>query len=182
MVQLTIVPTFMYQAHAKQKYKPAFNDAALLQTAMLDGWDTTPDISSREQREEFRQWLVDAHKAAYIPVCMFGEDTNGCLTAEPAVTLPVVSESGAGDESKTKEHGESPLSGAFENSDGKPKTQVGAIFRRAALNVSLMRKVSLPASSDVESQSLRDDHANLVVKTPLSASFSPYNASMIKEE
>jgi hypothetical protein len=40
-----------------------------------------------EKREEFRQFLVDAHKAAYIPVCIAGGATN-ILTAEPAVVIP----------------------------------------------------------------------------------------------
>jgi hypothetical protein len=49
----------------KERYLRAFQDAALLQTSLLDGWDTSTEYSI-ENREEFRQFLVDAHKAAYV--------------------------------------------------------------------------------------------------------------------
>ena len=44
-----------------------------------------------EKREEFRQFLVDAHKAAYIPICIAGGATN-VLTAEPALVMPHANE------------------------------------------------------------------------------------------
>jgi hypothetical protein len=40
-----------------------------------------------EKREEFRQFLVDSHKAAYIPICIAG-GASTILTAEPALTMP----------------------------------------------------------------------------------------------
>ena len=79
-------PTFLYRQYLITRFRRAYNDAGLLQTSLLDGWDNTIPTSV-EKREEFRQFLVDAHKAAYIPVCIAGGATN-ILTAEPAVVIP----------------------------------------------------------------------------------------------
>lgn len=65
LAALTIAPTFMFSKGTKDQYLRAFQDAALLQTSLLDGWDTAMEYSM-ENREEFRQFLVDAHKAAYV--------------------------------------------------------------------------------------------------------------------
>jgi hypothetical protein len=62
---LMIVPTVMFSRGTKEKFLRSFQDAALLQTSLLDGWDTSTEYSL-EQREEFRRFLVDAHKAAYV--------------------------------------------------------------------------------------------------------------------
>jgi hypothetical protein len=75
-----ILPIYMFQQSMKTKYLRAFNDAALLQTSLLDGWDTTEETSV-ERREEFRRFLVDAHKAAYVPVCIAATDTDQFITA-----------------------------------------------------------------------------------------------------
>lgn len=61
-------------------------DAALLQTSQLDGWDSNTSTSP-EKREEYRKFLVDAHKAAYVPICIAGGAT-AALTAEPALVVP----------------------------------------------------------------------------------------------
>mmetsp|Transcript_2086 Transcript_2086/g.3075 ORF Transcript_2086/g.3075 Transcript_2086/m.3075 type:complete len:165 (+) Transcript_2086:1-495(+) len=53
--------------------------------SLLDGWDNSLPTTV-EKREEFRKFLVDAHKAAYIPVCIAGGATH-VLTAEPAVVV-----------------------------------------------------------------------------------------------
>jgi hypothetical protein len=88
IVAASAVPvTVFFQYHCKQKYGPSYHDAALLQTALLDGWDKNTELKM-EQREGFRQFLVDAHKAAYVPVCIAGADTGDYLTAEPAVVIP----------------------------------------------------------------------------------------------
>jgi hypothetical protein len=60
-----MVPTFMFQKEMKTRFLRSFEDAALLQTSLLDGWDNSLDYSF-EKRQEFRQFLVDAHKAAYV--------------------------------------------------------------------------------------------------------------------
>lgn len=81
-----IVPTILFRKMKRTRYLRAYLDAGLLQTSLLDGWDNTAP-TSMETREEFRQFLVDAHKAAYIPVCIAGGATS-VLTAEPAVVVP----------------------------------------------------------------------------------------------
>jgi hypothetical protein len=80
------IPTYLYRNFLIKRFRRAYDDAGLLQTSLLDGWDNTIPTSV-EKREEFRQFLVDAHKAAYIPVCIAGGATN-ILTAEPAVVIP----------------------------------------------------------------------------------------------
>jgi hypothetical protein len=139
----------MYQLHAYSKYKRSYDDAALLQTALLDGWDTTQP-SPMEQREEFRRWLVDAHKAAFVPVCLFGLDTVGCLTAEPAVVIPMESDVVPQDgdvpvdedcQSQVDRGVQSPKSPVASN-------QVGATFRRSVYAVSLLRKTTGTMTSD----------------------------------
>ena len=62
---LTVVPMYMFQQSTKRRFLRAFEDAGLLQTSLLDGWDTSAEYSM-EKREEFRRFLVDAHKAAYV--------------------------------------------------------------------------------------------------------------------
>jgi hypothetical protein len=64
---ITVVPTYLFQKGIKERYLRSFEDAALLQTSLLDGWDTAAEYSA-EKREEFRRFLVDAHKAAYVRV------------------------------------------------------------------------------------------------------------------
>ena len=85
---IPILPIFLFQHSMKTKFLRAFNDAALLQTSLLDGWDTTAETGA-DRREEFRRFLVDAHKAAYVPVCLAGTDTDHFITAEPAVVTPL---------------------------------------------------------------------------------------------
>jgi hypothetical protein len=116
---LLIIPTLVYRRTAIRKFLRAYQDAALLQTSLLDGWDAPEDSYSRslEGREEFRQFLVDCHKAAYVPACIAGTNTgrhdgaeemqirhprlcytmphslytsiDKILTSEPAVVVPV---------------------------------------------------------------------------------------------
>jgi hypothetical protein len=139
----------MYQFHASSKYKRSFDDAALLQTSLLDGWDTTQP-TSMEQREEFRRWLVDAHKAAFVPVCLFGMDTVGCLTAEPAVVIPM-------DSDLSPQNGDAPADEVdkiqVDRAAPSPKSpvasnQIGATFRRSVHAVALLRKTTGTLASD----------------------------------
>lgn len=62
---ISVIPTYLFRKATKERFLRSFEDAALLQTSLLDGWDTGADYSI-EKREEFRQFLVDAHKAAYV--------------------------------------------------------------------------------------------------------------------
>jgi len=84
MAGIPIVPTLIYRKSCLSRFFEPFMDCGLLQTSLLDGWDDEGDSSSVTKREEFRRFLVDCHKAAYIPVCIAGEQTN-VLTAEPAI-------------------------------------------------------------------------------------------------
>lgn len=84
MAALSIVPTFMFGQIAKERFLRCYNDAGLVQTSDLDGWDLKKPITLAE-REDFRRWLVDCHKASYIPICLAGLDNF--LTAEPAVVI-----------------------------------------------------------------------------------------------
>lgn len=82
-----MVPTIWFRYFIRKRYLRAFSDAALLQTSLLDGWDTNIE-TSMGKREDFRKFLVDCHKAAYVPVCIAG-DQSSMITAEPAVVVPV---------------------------------------------------------------------------------------------
>lgn len=84
LASLPIFPTYVFGQIAKERFLRCYNDAGLVQTSQLDGWDESKPMSPAE-REEFRKWLVDCHKASYIPICLAGVDSN--LTAEPAVVL-----------------------------------------------------------------------------------------------
>lgn len=86
MAAFPSVPTYLFRNYLVKRFRGAYEDAGLLQTSLLDGWDNTIPTSV-DKREEFRQFLVDAHKAAYIPVCIAGGATN-ILTAEPALVMP----------------------------------------------------------------------------------------------
>lgn len=141
---LLAVPTLIFRRTARKRFLNAYRDAALLQTSLLDGWDTTSeDAATRtlEGREEFRRFLVDAHKAAYVPVCVAGANTDKIMTAEPAVAVPattdtdftgfssaslppVVPRSPMAPEISLQYSNEDPLD-SFRNSQ-----QVGAVMRR----------------------------------------------------
>ncbi len=83
---LVLVPVYLHRRSTRKKYLRSYMDAALLQTSQLDGWDSTLP-TSKEMREEYRKFLVDAHRAAYVPICLAGEEARG-LTNEPAVVVP----------------------------------------------------------------------------------------------
>jgi hypothetical protein len=84
---LTLIPIIFYRWTLLNRYLKAFTDVALLQTSLLDGWDTTEE-SCVSKREEFRQFLVDCHKAAYVPVCIASDEAK-VITSEPAVVMPL---------------------------------------------------------------------------------------------
>jgi len=84
LLGLSAVPTYLYNLLVRERFLRPYHDAALLQTSRLDGWQ---DSHSMREREEYRRWLVDCHKASYVPVCLLGSKEN-LLTAEPAVVIP----------------------------------------------------------------------------------------------
>lgn len=84
---LSIIPPVLHRRAIRLKYLNSYNDAALLQTSQLDNWDASFGESSEGGREQYRRFLVDAHKAAYVPICIAG-GISDALTAEPAVVMP----------------------------------------------------------------------------------------------
>merc|ERR1719148_314873 len=82
---IPLIPTIFYRWILLNRYLKAFSDVALLQTSLLDGWDTN-EVSYASKREEFRQFLVDCHKAAYVPVCISSYEGTS-ITSEPAVVI-----------------------------------------------------------------------------------------------
>ena len=81
-----IIPTLLYDKVLLEKYSRPYLDAALLQTRRMyshTGNDAA-NAKSSLQREEYRRWLVDCHKASYLPTCLSGGKDN-LLTSEPAV-------------------------------------------------------------------------------------------------
>ncbi|KAL3923560.1 MAG: hypothetical protein SGILL_001586 [Bacillariaceae sp.] len=78
-----LFPTYFFSAWTKDSFERAYLDAGLLQTSKLDGWGVGKTI---EGRERYRKWLIDAHKAAYVPLCLCGGEDF--LTSQPAVTVP----------------------------------------------------------------------------------------------
>lgn len=181
---IPMLPTILFHRGMRKKYFRAFMDAALLQTSMLDGWDTV-DESSMEKREEFRRFLVDgtssvllfsplfvfavtqnilhpsAHKAAYIPVCIApGEEEEG-LTAEPAVVVPLETD-------VQKDSLEEPLHSPYQSQEvvipeAEPiekasSGQHGATLRRAVNSLMSLRRRTESAG---ESSGVFDSLKNL---------------------
>jgi hypothetical protein len=60
---IPLIPTIAFRYTTRKRYLRSFDDVALLQSSLLDGWDTNEE-TSEEKREEFRRFLVDSHKAA----------------------------------------------------------------------------------------------------------------------
>ena len=81
---LAVVPTFTFHVVCKDRFWQSYKDAGLLQTSKLDGWNVDEQTSFKE-REGFRKWLVDCHKASYLPICVSGEENY--LTLQPAVVI-----------------------------------------------------------------------------------------------
>ena len=149
-----MIPTIWFRYFVRRRYLRAFNDAALLQTSLLDGWDTNVE-TSQEKREEFRKFLVDCHKAAYVPVCIAG-DQSTMITAEPAVVVPTEFDDDVesilgdleydpsyredastvkGDRVATRMQGQPGAMSRRASTFIPPQPQVGAMMRRASVAV-----------------------------------------------
>jgi hypothetical protein len=81
MAGMAILPTFYFDVLCKDRFLRSYEDSGLLQTSELDGWNVD-EATSMNEREEFRKFLVDCHRASYIPICVNGD--GNVLTAEPA--------------------------------------------------------------------------------------------------
>jgi hypothetical protein len=81
---LPFIPMIFFRMNIHRRFLKPFLDTSLYTSSSLDGWDI--DIPTCvERREEFRRFLVDAHKAAYVPVCL--ASSAEVLTAEPAIVI-----------------------------------------------------------------------------------------------
>ncbi len=108
------------------------------------------------ERERYRKWIVDCHKASYVPVCVNAEDDY--LTSEPAVVIPTNQEmdsqsfmnamdsNGSRDQSS---HSSPKMGGrartntvdsmsSYLSWSQKNKSQRGAIFRRVGGTVNML--------------------------------------------
>ena len=166
LAALTLIPTFSFYLEAIRKYKPAFDDAALLQTSLLDGWDTA-ESSSVQEREEFRRFLVDAHKAAYVPICIAGSDTDEFLTAEPAVVLPLDTDTDAGaiqisEEAEVPAAAEDLPAASERTTDSdflarQRRKQRGVTMRRASLVMTAFSPPKRPSAETTNDEELSQD-------------------------
>jgi hypothetical protein len=77
------IPTYFFHLWTWEQFYRPYHDCALLQTSRLDAWQESHSLSNRE---EYRRWLVDCHKASYVPLCLLGTKEN-LLTAEPAIVV-----------------------------------------------------------------------------------------------
>ena len=84
LAAVALIPTLFFRALTNQKFHRPYQDAGLLQTSKLDGWGRA-EPTSMKKREDFRRWLVDCHRASFVPICLAGLDNF--LTAEPAVVV-----------------------------------------------------------------------------------------------
>lgn len=132
------IPTFFFSQWTKEAFEKSYNDAGLLQTSMLDGWDDSATMASRER---YRAWLVDTHKASYVPICLSGGEDF--LTSQPAVTVPTQRDVDYDDHIMRSERTASRRSGmdrqdafrwrttsARHHLDVAAGAQKGAVFRR----------------------------------------------------
>lgn len=63
------IPSVHFRDSMRSTFHRAYEDASLFHVSDLDGHDLK-EATSPELRESFRRFLVDAHKAAYVPVCL----------------------------------------------------------------------------------------------------------------
>ena len=149
---LCVIPTLLYNKILLEKFLRPFRDAALLQSSRMYSQTDSSGHHNRSwlEREEYRRWLVDCHKACYLPTCMSGDEN--LLTAEPAIVISDNTNNML--ESITEdsdEIGASSPKGQFRNSMVNPelkelqmsmrkvmkkqKAQKGGIFRRQRYNI-----------------------------------------------
>ena len=66
---IPFIPSVHFRDSMRSTFHRAYEDASLFHVSDLDGHDLK-EATSPELRESFRRFLVDAHKAAYVPVCL----------------------------------------------------------------------------------------------------------------
>jgi len=125
LAALSTIPLLLHRRSTRQRYYKSYMDAALLQTSQLDTWDASVEETTEERREQYRKFLVDAHKAAYVPICIAG-GTAEALTAEPAVVVPHGNDSLMTDRIDELPHAHSQSYGTVERPPS-PLTVVSAV-------------------------------------------------------
>lgn len=90
IILFCIIPTLLFHNIILEKFLRPYEDAALLQAGRLH-YNWSSKSCSCLEREENRRWLVDCHKASYLPTCLSGGMKN-LITAEPAVTETTIEE------------------------------------------------------------------------------------------
>jgi Calcium-dependent channel, 7TM region, putative phosphate len=117
IVFVMVFPTFLFSHWTKEQFQRSYMDAGLLQTSQLDGWGVARTM---EDREKYRRWLVDCHKAAYVPICLSGGEDF--LTSQPAVTVPTYRDLAQHEDEEGKEEEDT-----FVDAQGeiKPSTRPG---------------------------------------------------------
>lgn len=85
------IPTLLFNSIVLEKFLRPFRDASLRYTGKIYNTRNAKDETEDpwQAREEFRRWLVDCHKASYLPTCLSGGERN-LLTAEPAMVVPKI--------------------------------------------------------------------------------------------
>lgn len=85
-----IIPTLIYNSTILSLFLKTYRDGGLVQAGRMHYGRrrSSRSISSEMEREEFRRWLVDCHKASYVPTCLSGGHAN-FVTIEPATTTDV---------------------------------------------------------------------------------------------
>eukprot|EP00533_Pseudo-nitzschia_delicatissima_P009379 CAMPEP_0116084330 /NCGR_PEP_ID=MMETSP0327-20121206/3747_1 /TAXON_ID=44447 /ORGANISM="Pseudo-nitzschia delicatissima, Strain B596" /LENGTH=1201 /DNA_ID=CAMNT_0003575273 /DNA_START=88 /DNA_END=3693 /DNA_ORIENTATION=+ len=78
------IPTYFFSIWTKEKFMRSYEDAALWQTSNLDALSTH---GTNQEREKYRRWLVDCHKASYVPICVSGGEDF--LTIQPAAVVSI---------------------------------------------------------------------------------------------
>jgi hypothetical protein len=92
-----IIPCYLFRGSVRRRFLRAFMDASLFHTSELDGLDIQ-DFPTKDLREGFRRFMVDAHKAAYVPVCLArgaGQDnvqSSYVFTSEPSCVVDHVND------------------------------------------------------------------------------------------
>lgn len=192
LAALLCVPTIIFRQNCRKRYLAAYKDAALMQTSLLDGWDTN-EKSSIEQRKEFRRFLVDAHKASYVPACIAGANTNSIITAEPAVVIAApndVDGDGAPVIDFTREETDLPQVEKADpqraRSQGKESSerqggilndhQAGAVMRRG----SVLTFAKPPAASAQSQRTGSKEHTNHTCSTMNSAGNSNFSTTSLR--
>ena len=134
-----IIPTLLYNSIILEKFLRPYQEAALLQTRRV--WSDCSNNSQKSvswvQQEEYRRWLVDCHKASFLPTCLSGGKEN-LLTAEPAI---VISENPKEGPQKEDELGTDLKDNQRQTSEQRTallkrqKAQKGGILRRQRFNL-----------------------------------------------